>query len=208
MPAKPEPETPSELIDAKIKDLDDWRGEMLSRIRGLTKQAVPEILEESKWRKASSGGSPVWSHDGATFSPARCTSGREARPSPTASLEDLEQLFNPSSEGNMRRAIDLTKARSSTRRPSRTSIDSAVGGAANSAAQADGHRATKNPVAATSVNRSDRSSGGRGGGGGGGSGRMTGNRSFGATQLPRLWLRLTQPEPARSPASAQPETIP
>jgi hypothetical protein len=52
MPGEPELETPSELIDAKIKELDDWRGETLSRIRGLTKQAVPDVVEEIKWRKA------------------------------------------------------------------------------------------------------------------------------------------------------------
>ena len=65
MPAEPKSETPSELIDAKIKELDDWRGEMLSRIRGLTKQAVPEVIEEIKWRKASNPlGVPVWSYEG------------------------------------------------------------------------------------------------------------------------------------------------
>jgi hypothetical protein len=76
MPAEPESETPSELIDAKIKELDDWRGEMLSRLRGLTKQAVPEVIEEIKWRKASNPfGVPVWSHGG-SFSPARPTRTR------------------------------------------------------------------------------------------------------------------------------------
>ena len=65
MPAEPESETPSELIDAKIEELGDWRGEKLSRIRGLTKQAAPEIVEEIKWRKPSNPlGDPVWSHEG------------------------------------------------------------------------------------------------------------------------------------------------
>ena len=65
MSPEPESETPCELIDAKIKELGDWRGEMLSRVRGLTKQAVPEVVEEIKWRKSSNPlGVPVWSHEG------------------------------------------------------------------------------------------------------------------------------------------------
>jgi hypothetical protein len=61
MPGEPESETPSELIDAKIEELDDWRGEMLSRIRQLTKQAAPEVVEEIKWRKPSNPfGVPAW----------------------------------------------------------------------------------------------------------------------------------------------------
>ena len=65
MPAEPESGTPSELIDAKIEELADWRGGILSRIRGLIHQAVPEVVEEIKWRKPSNPfGVPVWSHDG------------------------------------------------------------------------------------------------------------------------------------------------
>ena len=68
MPAEPGSETPSELVDARIAELDDWRGKTLARIRGLTKQAVPDVVEEIKWRKPSNpSGVPVWSHDGILF---------------------------------------------------------------------------------------------------------------------------------------------
>ena len=68
MPAESEPVTASELVDARIAELDDRRGETLSRIRGLTKEAVPDVVEEIKWRKPSNpSGVPVWSHDGMLF---------------------------------------------------------------------------------------------------------------------------------------------
>ena len=68
MAAEHESESPSELIDAKIAELDDWRGEMLARVRALTKQALPEVVEEIKWRKPSNPlGVPFWSHEGIIF---------------------------------------------------------------------------------------------------------------------------------------------
>ena len=108
MPAEPGSETPSELIDAQIEELDDWRGEMLSRIRGLIKQAAPDVVEEVKWRKASNPlGVPVWSHDGIIFSGEIYKDKVKLTFAKGASLEDPAGLFNSSLEGKTRRAIDL-----------------------------------------------------------------------------------------------------
>ena len=108
MPAESESRTPSELIDAKIEELDDWRGEMLSRIRGLTQQAVPEVVEEIKWRKPSNPfGVPVWSHDGGILTGEIYKDKVKLTFFQGASLEDPAGLFNSSLEGKTRRAIDL-----------------------------------------------------------------------------------------------------
>ncbi|MEO7198474.1 MAG: DUF1801 domain-containing protein [Solirubrobacterales bacterium] len=108
MPAEPEPETPSELIDARLEELDDWRGEILSRIRGLTKHAVPEVAEEIKWRKPSNPfGVPVWSHHGIIFTGETYKDKVKLTFAKGASLEDPAGLFNSSLEGKVRRAIDL-----------------------------------------------------------------------------------------------------
>jgi hypothetical protein len=100
------PESPSELIDAMIRELGDWRGETLSRVRALIKQADPEVVEEVKWRKPTNpAGVPVWYHDkiictGETYkNHVRLTFPKGA------SLEDPEGLFNASLEGNALRAI-------------------------------------------------------------------------------------------------------
>jgi hypothetical protein len=102
MPSKAEPESPSKLIDARIKELPDWRGEVLSRIRRLVKQAVPEVVEEWKWR-----GVPVWSHDGMICTGETYKNAVKLTFAKGASLEDPAGLFNASLEGNVRRAIDL-----------------------------------------------------------------------------------------------------
>jgi hypothetical protein len=108
MPAESESETGSELIDAKIEDLDDWRGEMLSRIRGLTKHAGPEIIEEVKWRKQSNPfGVPVWSHEGIILTGETYKDKVKLTFAKGASLDDPAGLFNSSLEGKERRAIDL-----------------------------------------------------------------------------------------------------
>ena len=108
MPGEARPESPSELIDAKIEELDDWRGEMLSRIRDLTKQAVPEVVEEIKWRKPSNPlGVPVWSRDGIIFTGETYKDKVKLTFAKGASLEDPAGLFNASLEGKERRAIDL-----------------------------------------------------------------------------------------------------
>ena len=92
---------PSRLIDARIKELDDWRGKMLSRVRALIKQADPEVVEEWKW------GIPVWSHDGLICTGETYKSHVKVTFAKGASLKDPSELFNSSLEGNVRRAIDL-----------------------------------------------------------------------------------------------------
>jgi len=106
--APQEPGSPSDLIDARIAELDDWRGEMLGRIRTLIKQADPDIVEELKWAKASNpGGVPVWSHDGIICTGETYKSVVKMTFAKGASLNDPSGLFNSSLEGNVRRAIDF-----------------------------------------------------------------------------------------------------
>lgn len=108
MSAESEPETSSELVDALIAEIDDWRGKMLSRIRGLTKQAVPDVVEEIKWRKPSNpSGVPVWSHDGVLFTGEPYKGKVKLTFAKGASLEDPAGLFNASLEAKVSRAIDL-----------------------------------------------------------------------------------------------------
>src|SRR3979409_1793505 len=95
-------ESPSRLIDARIKELDDWRGKTLSRVRALIKQADPEVIEEWKWR-----GVPVWSHDGIICTGETYKSVVKLTFAKGAALKDPKKLFNSSLEGNVRRAIDL-----------------------------------------------------------------------------------------------------
>ncbi len=95
-------ESPSRLIDARIKELDDWRGKTLSRVRALIKQAVPDVAEEWKWR-----GVPVWSHNGIICTGETYKSVVKLTFLKGASLKDPSGLFNSSLEGNTRRAIDL-----------------------------------------------------------------------------------------------------
>ena len=95
-------ESPSQLIDARIKELGDWRGEMLSRLRTLVKEADPEVVEEWKWR-----GVPVWSHDGLISTGETYKAVVKMTFAKGASLEDPASLFNSSLDGNTRRAIDF-----------------------------------------------------------------------------------------------------
>jgi hypothetical protein len=95
-------ESPSELIDARIEDLGDWRGEMLSRLRALIKEADPEVEEEWKWR-----GTPVWSHNGLICTGETYKKVVKMTFAKGASLKDPSGLFNSSLEGNVRRAIDF-----------------------------------------------------------------------------------------------------
>ena len=101
-------ESPSDLIDARIDELGDWRGETLARVRSLIKQADPDVVEEVKWRKPSSpAGVPVWSHDGMICTGETYKSRVKLTFAKGASLEDPSGLFNSSLEGNTRRAIDI-----------------------------------------------------------------------------------------------------
>jgi hypothetical protein len=95
-------ESPSRLIDARIKELGDWRGELLSRLRGLIKQADPEVVEEWKWR-----GVPVWYHDGMICTGETYKSVVKMTFAKGATLPDPAGLFNSSLDGNTRRAIDF-----------------------------------------------------------------------------------------------------
>ncbi len=100
--ATPEGQSPSRLIDARIRELDDWRGEMLAHLRALIRQADPEAIEEWKWR-----GVPVWSHDGIICTGETYKAVVKLTFAKGASLEDPSGLFNSSLEGNVRRAIDI-----------------------------------------------------------------------------------------------------
>jgi hypothetical protein len=95
-------ESPSQLIDARIVELDDWRGETLARVRNLIKQADPEVVEEWRWR-----GVPVWYHDGMICTGETYKDHVKMTFAKGASLEDPSGLFNSSLEGNTRRAIDF-----------------------------------------------------------------------------------------------------
>jgi hypothetical protein len=95
-------DSPSQLIDGRIKQLGDWRGETLARVRTLIKQAAPEVVEEWKWR-----GVPVWSHAGIICTGETYKSVVKLTFARGASLQDPSRLFNSSLEGNTRRAIDL-----------------------------------------------------------------------------------------------------
>jgi hypothetical protein len=96
------------LIDAKIKELDDWRGQVLAKIRKLIKQAAPKIIEEVKWRKPSNpSGVPVWSCDGIICTGETYKDKVKLTFAKGASLDDPASLFNASLDGNTRRAIDL-----------------------------------------------------------------------------------------------------
>ena len=98
----PESKSPSQLIDARIKELGDWRGTMLSRLRTLVKEADPEIVEEWKWR-----GVPVWYHDGMICTGETYKNVVKMTFAKGAALKDPSGLFNSSLEGNTRRAIDF-----------------------------------------------------------------------------------------------------
>ena len=94
--------SPSRMIDGRIKELGDWRGEMLGRIRGLIKEADPDVVEEWKWR-----GVPVWEHDGIICTGETYKAVVKLTFAKGAALDDPAGLFNSSLDGNVRRAIDI-----------------------------------------------------------------------------------------------------
>jgi len=105
MSAADEANSASDLIDARIAELDDWRGETLARLRALIQRADPDIVEEWKWR-----GTPTWSHDGIVCTGESYKSVVKTTFAKGASLDDPAGLFNSSLEGNTRRAIDFREA--------------------------------------------------------------------------------------------------
>ena len=102
-----EGQSASERIDKRIAELGDWRGETLSRMRKLIKEADPDVVEEVKWVKATSPGTPTWSHDGIICTGETYKSVVKLTFAKGASLKDPAKLFNSSLEGNTRRAIDI-----------------------------------------------------------------------------------------------------
>lgn len=100
--SSPKSKSPSQLIDARIRELGDWRGETLSRLRALIKQADPAVVEEWKWR-----GVPVWYHDGMICTGETYKNAVKMTFANGAALKDPTRLFNSSLEGNVRRAIDF-----------------------------------------------------------------------------------------------------
>jgi len=103
----PDPESPAQLLDARVRDLDDWRGKRLARLRTLIQRADPEVVEEWKWRKPSNPGVPVWSHQGPICTGETYKDVVKLTFFKGASLKDPAGLFNSSLEGNTRRAIDF-----------------------------------------------------------------------------------------------------
>ena len=102
-----EAQSASERIDKRIAELGDWRGETLSRMRKLIKEADPDVVEEVKWVKPTNPGTPTWSHDGIICTGERYKSVVKLTFAKGASLKDPAKLFNSSLEGNTRRAIDI-----------------------------------------------------------------------------------------------------
>jgi hypothetical protein len=113
--------SPSQRIDARIKELGDWRGKMLSRLRTLVKQADPEVIEEWKWR-----GVPVWSHDGLICTGETYKNVVKMTFARGAALDDPSGLFNSSLEGNTRRAIDFHEGEKIAEEALKTLIRAAV----------------------------------------------------------------------------------
>jgi hypothetical protein len=107
--AKEGKDSPSHLIDARIKKLGDWRGETLARVRSIIRQADPDVVEEVKWRKPSNAmlGVPVWEHDGIICTGETYKTYVKLTFARGAALADPSGIFNASLEGNVRRAIDI-----------------------------------------------------------------------------------------------------
>lgn len=125
--------SPSRLIDVKIKELGDWRGETLARVRNLIKQADPEVVEEWKW-----GGVPIWSHAGILCTGETYKKVVKLTFAKGASLEDPSALFNSSLEGNTRRAIDFQEGDTIEEQAFKTLIRAAVARNTSSTAQRSG----------------------------------------------------------------------
>jgi hypothetical protein len=118
--------SPAQEIDARIKELGDWRGEMLSRLRTLVKEADPEVIEEWKWRKPSNPGVPVWSHDGMICTGETYKNVVKMTFAKGAALKDPSGLFNSSLEGNTRRAIDFHEGEKINEEALKTLVRAAV----------------------------------------------------------------------------------
>jgi len=120
MSGSQEGKSPSQLIDARIRELDDWRGEVLSRLRALVKEADPEVVEEWKWSV------PVWSHEGLICTGETYKSVVKMTFAKGAALKDPSGLFNSSLEGNTRRAIDFHEGEKINEQALKTLVRAAV----------------------------------------------------------------------------------
>ena len=120
MSAADRSKSPSQLIDGRIKELDDWRGKMLKRLRALIKEADPDVVEEWKW------GGPVWSHDGLICTGETYKSAVKLTFAKGAAVKDPSKLFNSSLEGNTRRAIDFREDEKVNERAFKALIRAAV----------------------------------------------------------------------------------
>jgi hypothetical protein len=142
-----EEDSPSRLIDARIRSLGDWRGTTLARVRRLIKETDPDVVEEVKWRKPSNAmrGVPVWEHDGIICTGETYKAVVKLTFARGASLKDPSGLFNSSLEGNARRAIDIREGDKIDEKALKALIRAAV--ALNSSKQATGRpaRARKKP---------------------------------------------------------------
>jgi len=139
-------DSPSQLIDARIKELGDWRGETLARVRILIKQADPEVVEEVKWVKPTNpGGVPVWSHAGMICTGETYKNVVKITFAKGVSLEDPSGLFNSSLEGNTRRAIDFHEGDKIDEKALQALIRAAVALNTFSAAQAGAGAGTGSP---------------------------------------------------------------
>jgi len=119
-------ETASQAIDGRIKELGDWRGKTLSRMRTLIKQADPDVVEEWKWVSATKPGTPVWSHDGIICTGEAYKSVVKLTFAKGALLKDPARLFNSSLDGNLRRAIDIREGEKIDEAAFKTLIRAAV----------------------------------------------------------------------------------
>jgi hypothetical protein len=136
-----EGKTASELISKKIEELGDWRGQMLARVREIVLGADPEIVEEWKWAKAASPGTPVWSHGGIVCTGETYKSVVKMTFAKGAALKDPAGLFNSSLEGNVRRAIDIREGEKVNEKALRELVRAAV--ALNSAGKTKASKKAK-----------------------------------------------------------------
>jgi len=137
--------SPSHLIDARIKDLNDWRDVALARIRPLIKQAAPAVVEEWKWVKPTNPGTPVWSHDGIICTGESYKDKVKMTFAKGASLKDPSGLFNSSLDGNTRRAIDFHEGDEIDQEALKALIRAAVALNSSQAATARPNRSPERP---------------------------------------------------------------
>ena len=140
-------DSPSRLIDARIKELDDWRGEMLARVRSLIKQADPDVVEDVKWKKPSNAmrGVPVWEHAGIICTGETYKAVVKLTFANGAALADPSGIFNSSLEGNVRRAIDIREGDKIDEKALKALIRAAVALNASKQATARPVRSQKKP---------------------------------------------------------------